>query len=887
MKNSLLIGLFLMGFVGFIQAATDFEDDEQIFHVDEPLNDALDDANFIICIMSSMRPDAFVNDGNYVATVNLDDCFAQQDKAFDEQTKAQPIQVSDKKKLAAGDSGTQGERKDQKPIMESLLNVSRNSTTDPVITKAWIGHNDPEMEGKVYTRIKQTAGVSKDTPNGEFEMHWIVFAGELHSQTPESEFQAWGYLKVQGTTISMIEQSRENASKFTATYADNGNIEGTFVTELNGSEYDDNDNDDSFYQGFYKFHINRNDKSYCKELLRLEKKSLKDKVQRDDLYTTLTVASAEYAGMGIKAEDADEICFSTKESESTRNVLSYGVYNADGSRLDIGLTDMALQAETTDLAGNKVNVYAHADANDVWVDYEHAHLINENTVFKQEFFGDREAQSSKTYRLKSSQISIERYQTVTVSLDSLDAIPFEIDGYLAARFFGLDNDLSSGDIDYIGYVGVYSAARQEFTITHKDIFYQESNKSRHRREEANYATSSVTDIARKMSNEYLFELYLSSSHRSYQFNKQALEDPADNSQVKTKVVTMVSLSEMQDKTLLCVHNCVTAAKVNETFEDVKERLSEAKSEEQDEGEDEDKLVRSPYVKLSDSIDLDDIVKYKFANNKMYNPEIEGNSPIFRDNLLNDLLGPTDDYYDKLSGIELPENWSIAWGINAGVLVNSSEMSKLKCPHEDGSVGLDRTYCLGENFWRIHNNLDTYYIVRYEVEPNFELFDESGEAVVFTEPKTFYYTDPSTDDALRYPLEYFGHGQLWGIPGYVYDTATGDDLGEYTDEWKKSYRYLDQFTIPDDAELVDVNDNNKKYKVKALFGEAWLKRAPDFKGKHTYSGNTGQIPSDDQLFIEGGLDAADVIGPIPTDSIINNGKPSVIHGEIIYDPTPNP
>ena len=332
MKNSLLIGLFLMGFVSFIQAATDYEADEQFFHVDEPLNDALDDANFIICIMSSMRPDAFVNDGNYVAALNLYDCFAQQESQLDETSKAKLVKAEDKNKQAAGDSGSQGELKDKKAIMESLLNVTRNSTTDPVITKAWIGHNDPEMEGKVYTRIKQTAGMSKDAPNGEFEMHWVVYATESHSQTPESEFQAWGYLKVQGKTISMIEQSREGSSKFTATYADNGNIEGAFVTKLNVLEKDDvtelndSEDDDSFYQGFYKFNINRNDKSYCKKLLRVEKKSPKPLAQKEDLYITSTLAPADYVGLGIKKEDADEICFSTKESESTRNVLSYGVY---------------------------------------------------------------------------------------------------------------------------------------------------------------------------------------------------------------------------------------------------------------------------------------------------------------------------------------------------------------------------------------------------------------------------------------------------------------------------------------------------------------------------------------------------------------------------------
>jgi len=47
-----------------------------------------------------------------------------------------------------------------------------------------------------------------------------------------------------------------------------------------------------------------------------------------------------------------------------------------------------------------------------------------------------------------------------------------------------------------------------------------------------------------------------------------------------------------------------------------------------------------------------------------------------------------------------------------------------------------------------------------------------------------------------------------------------------------------------------------------------------------------MPSDDKLFVKDGLDAFDTLGLMPKDNIINDVKPSVIHGGIINDPSPN-
>ena len=894
MRISLLVSLLVVMGSGLIQAATDYETDEQYFYVDEPLNDSLQGASMIMCIMSSMRPDAFVNDGNYLAAVSLEDCNKEVESGSDSAQQVatkKPDTVENKNKQAAGSSSTKGERKDQKSIIESLVNVTRNSEEDPVITKAWIGHNDPQMQSNVYARIEQTASVSSDAPNGEFEMHWTAIADESHPYTTGGEFHAWGFLKAEGSTISMIEESMQYFEKFTATYGEDGTVEGTFAADFDPDiEY----KDDAFYKAFYKFYINDKDRSYCKKLIEVEKTSLKPKAQKEDLFITQALSEASYTDLGI---DANEECFSTKRAEATRNVLSYGVYNQDGTRLDIGLTDLSLQAEVTDKDGDRVNVYAHADSNDVWVDYEYAHLVNDNTVFKQEVYGDEQVKSDKTYRVKRSQISVEKYQTEKVSLKSLDAMPFEIDGLSVQDSFG-----DSFDPIY-DYGGIYNANTQKFILTHRDVYTsvphsdednhhgdeqedghgEEVNnvvEYKHIREKLNSAIKiDISSMANNMADDASFNLYFPNSQRSYQITKQALNDH-NALEVRTKVVTQVSLSDMQGKTLFCTHNCVTVNTLEATFKQVRDGLKRKDQEK-------DYAVSSPYLyELDEKIDKDDVVEYKFSNNKIYSSEIQDSNQIFKDDLFGGLLNSVYDYYDQLEPIVFEnDQWSIAWGIDAGILITEDDLEKLKCQSDGGMVD-QKNYCF-DRFWGIYDDIETYYVVRYEVEPSFELFTESGKSVEFVEPKTLFYTVPEgeQDEAgNRFVLVYYGHGQLWGIPSYVYDVVKGKDIGEYTNEWLKGYRYVDRFQIPDTGELED--DKGNKYKVKALFGEEWLKKAPEFIGQYSYTGNKEKMPSDDKLFVKDRLDAFDTLGLMPKDNIINDGKPSVIHGEIIYDPSPN-
>jgi hypothetical protein len=55
-------------------------------------------------------------------------------------------------------------------------------------------------------------------------------------------------------------------------------------------------------------------------------------------------------------------------------------------------------------------------------------------------------------------------------------MPFAIDQDLAVKLFGIADELEV-NMDCVVYLGVYSAARQGFTITHKDVAYREKKIS--------------------------------------------------------------------------------------------------------------------------------------------------------------------------------------------------------------------------------------------------------------------------------------------------------------------------------------------------------------------------------------------------------------------------
>ena len=263
-----------------------------------------------------------------------------------------------------------------------------------------------------------------------------------------------------------------------------------------------------------------------------------------------------------------------------------------------------------------------------------------------------------------------------------------------------------------------------------------------------------------------------------------------------------------------------------------------------------------------------------------------------------------------------EGWksSLAWGVRTGQLVVASDLAKLECR----KTGLAEDYewhpVLGRDATELrlcesqlwNGGIATTYTISLEATPSYNIASATtGAKVVISEPKTLYYTVPETlnsdgtavygkDAGKRLRLEFRGHGDLGGIPGFVFDTATGEDLGEFVTEWKESYRYLNRFMLPDGAPLEDGLDSTISYKVKALDGEEWLTPADgsvdgvaDVSGKYAdlYTmGVADLLPSSVDDVVLSILGSPDYIGAMPAKSeLINDGNASVVHGEVVFTP----
>ena len=361
--------------------------------------------------------------------------------------------------------------------------------------------------------------------------------------------------------------------------------------------------------------------------------------------------------------------------------------------------------------------------------------------------------------------------------------------------------------------------------------------------------------------------------------------------------------------------------------------------------DSDVLYEETYEKgrWVDGLQLADMMTYSVVGGKFI--DSNGNE-LKKGATASAALAAVDDPYALLSGALYYENdydfntRTLAWGAHMGELVPASELANLECR----KVGKDLVYELhpvygtstdvarycGNKLWE--GDIEVKYSVNVETHAQYGVYyanavDPSaviGEQVRVDPPKTMYYTVPDTltdgvatygDDAgKRIRLDYNGHGQLWGIPGFVYDTATGEDLGEHIQgDWKDTYRYLNRFIMPDGSLIEDGVDSTVSYKVKALDGEIWLTPADgsivgvgDLKGTFTdfYFGSPSDLVDDDKprnlgfedwaTFDENnnwiseerdGLNDNDqYLGDQPSPTV-NGGNTAVVHGEVLVDLTP--
>ena len=151
--------------------------DKQNSWVQDRVGDRIGTVNMIMCIIGSMRGDAMVNQGAYVALIDQGKCQGRGDSGKSTSTSAGASNATN--------------------YMSAVILSTQASTNDPLIIRARLTD-----EGQtIYAYVRATAGKSTTNPNGVFSMY---FCGAPDNTSHTCGFK--GALKSDGTVLTFYQE---------------------------------------------------------------------------------------------------------------------------------------------------------------------------------------------------------------------------------------------------------------------------------------------------------------------------------------------------------------------------------------------------------------------------------------------------------------------------------------------------------------------------------------------------------------------------------------------------------------------------------------------------------------------------------------------------------
>ncbi len=265
--------------------------DPQQEWVQDRLTESLGTPNTILCFMSALRADAMVNEGDYLALVDLKQCDSGERGGND------------------NSSNTNAGASSQVEYTRVTVNSSRASNSAPMIVKAWFeleqdgpGGQSLTVDMSAYASISESP--SDSNPNGVFSMS---FCGVMSGGNPANGCIMQGEMSATGNELRFAESfspgggvSENHKMTITRTgTGGSGRIEFTEMGQTKAGAF-------SYNQDFFR--------------------------------------------RGTLANGSDAQCFSRKRADADISVWRYGVYEADGNRADLanpGFSVSALYNGTT------------------------------------------------------------------------------------------------------------------------------------------------------------------------------------------------------------------------------------------------------------------------------------------------------------------------------------------------------------------------------------------------------------------------------------------------------------------------------------------------------------------------------------------------------------
>lgn len=175
--------------------------DAQNSQVQDATSQSIGQVNMIACIMSSMRPDALVNQGPYIALIDQNKCNAA-------------------KQTSTSNSASSGGASQAPSYMTAVVNSTRTSNTDPMVVSAWISITDGpnNTPATVYAHISATAPPSSSAPYGAFRLDYCGKASGITGCVLN------GFMQAGSGTLSYYEADQSGGGGNQTTALQLGNV---------------------------------------------------------------------------------------------------------------------------------------------------------------------------------------------------------------------------------------------------------------------------------------------------------------------------------------------------------------------------------------------------------------------------------------------------------------------------------------------------------------------------------------------------------------------------------------------------------------------------------------------------------------------------------------
>jgi len=480
--------------------------------------------------------------------------------------------------------------------------------------------------------------------------------------------------------------------------------------------------------------------------------------------------------------------------------------------------------------------------------------------------------SSIAFNIEADDIvegSVDEKIILTLSNPSSNAVMGRTD----ATAYIYDDDTNR--IVYEDYVGTYSAETSTFTITDGLLFNPSYTKTALPKPITFTNTQWLANMKKtynvgtEWEETYYRDLNVWSqdTNQSYSISQNSMANTASSTRangISTESYSRIDPSELPSS-LHCIRNCLETSKLQAHYANVKSQADPAGdasySGSVSSSSPSPMAAVGPYYKSTFSVETvyNAGTDYESKETREYTAGqyVDGilATNVFTYTVANGVISDPSGNELKIGvdwGIAYPsekirganfanrDGWNeqTEWGIGSRELVDTATLAKLECDfttvdsvksytgeqaeHKKNGKATDLRYCTQKLY---SDDILVSYNLRAETYKQYEISKTDGSSVTFAQPKILYFTAPDdastwgADAGKQFRLEMNGD-YLGGIPGSVINIDTGEDLGEWVEEWNDSYRWVQRFVIPDGSVLTE-NTSDDTYLVKALGGQQWL------------------------------------------------------------------